>query len=56
VTAAIEAFRMLREVLGWWWRRRAQQGPDQNHGLFCGSGSSSVTGKAVVTEDEDWNF
>jgi hypothetical protein len=29
---------------------------DQNHGFFSGSGSSYVIGKAVVTEDEDWNF
>jgi ribonucleoside-diphosphate reductase beta chain len=29
---------------------------DQNHDFFSGSGSSYVIGKAVVTEDEDWNF
>jgi ribonucleoside-diphosphate reductase beta chain len=29
---------------------------DQNHDFFAGSGSSYVIGKAVVTEDEDWNF
>lgn len=28
----------------------------QNHDFFSGSGSSYVIGKAVVTEDEDWNF
>ncbi len=28
---------------------------DQNHDFF-GSGSSYVIGKAVVTDDEDWNF
>jgi hypothetical protein len=29
---------------------------DENHDLFSGSGSSYVIGKAVNTEDEDWNF
>ncbi|MCV7345609.1 class 1b ribonucleoside-diphosphate reductase subunit beta [Mycobacterium sp. ENV421] len=29
---------------------------DENHDFFSGSGSSYVIGKAVVTEDEDWNF
>jgi hypothetical protein len=29
---------------------------DMNHDFFSGSGSSYVIGKAVVTEDEDWNF
>jgi ribonucleoside-diphosphate reductase beta chain len=29
---------------------------DQNHDFFSGSGSSYVIGKAVVAEDEDWNF
>jgi ribonucleoside-diphosphate reductase beta chain len=29
---------------------------DQNHDFFSGSGSSYVIGKAVVTEDEDWDF
>lgn len=29
---------------------------DENHDFFSGSGSSYVMGKAVVTEDEDWNF
>ncbi len=28
----------------------------QNHDFFSGSGSSYVIGKAVVTEDEDWDF
>jgi ribonucleoside-diphosphate reductase beta chain len=28
----------------------------QIHDFFSGSGSSYVIGKAVVTEDEDWNF
>ncbi|HFM2993524.1 TPA: hypothetical protein ACG60O_002782, partial [Escherichia coli] len=27
-----------------------------NHDFFSGSGSSYVMGKAVETEDEDWNF
>jgi hypothetical protein len=27
---------------------------EQNHDFFCGS--SYVIGKAVVTEDEDWDF
>ena len=31
--------------------------PDsENHDFFCGSGSSYVIGKAVATEDEDWDF
>ncbi|KAB7898240.1 ribonucleotide-diphosphate reductase subunit beta [Serratia sp. Leaf50] len=29
---------------------------DENHDFFSGSGSSYVIGKAVNTEDEDWNF
>jgi hypothetical protein len=29
---------------------------EQNHDFFSGSGSSYVIGKAVVTEDEDWDF
>ena len=29
---------------------------DENHDFFSGSGSSYVMGKAVNTEDEDWNF
>jgi ribonucleoside-diphosphate reductase beta chain len=32
------------------------QVPDENHDVFSGSGSSYVIGKAVVTEDEDWDF
>ena len=28
----------------------------ENHDFFSGSGSSYVIGKAVVTEDEDWDF
>ncbi|WP_034916476.1 class 1b ribonucleoside-diphosphate reductase subunit beta [Erwinia sp. 9145] len=31
-------------------------GADENHDFFSGSGSSYVMGKAVDTEDEDWNF
>ena len=31
-------------------------GADENHDFFSGSGSSYVMGKAVVTEDEDWDF
>ncbi|MBS3182434.1 class 1b ribonucleoside-diphosphate reductase subunit beta [Leucobacter manosquensis] len=31
-------------------------GSDENHDFFSGSGSSYVIGKAVVTEDEDWDF
>jgi hypothetical protein len=34
----------------------AEQVPAQNHDFFSGSGSSYVIGKAVVTEDEDWDF
>lgn len=31
--------------------------PDsENHDFFSGSGSSYVIGKAVATEDDDWNF
>jgi len=37
-----------------------KQAPDQvagkNHDFFSGAGSSYVIGKAVVTEDEDWDF
>ena len=29
---------------------------DENHDFFSGSGSSYVIGKAVNTEDEDWDF
>lgn len=29
---------------------------DENHDFFSGSGSSYVIGKAINTEDEDWNF
>jgi ribonucleotide reductase beta subunit family protein with ferritin-like domain len=29
---------------------------EQNHDFFSGSGSSYVIGKAVNTEDEDWDF
>lgn len=29
---------------------------DENHDFFSGSGSSYVMGKAVLTEDEDWDF
>ena len=28
----------------------------ENHDFFSGSGSSYVIGKAVSTEDEDWDF
>lgn len=31
-------------------------GADENHDFFSGSGSSYVIGKAVNTEDEDWEF
>ena len=34
----------------------APPGVDENHYFFSGSGSSYVIGKAVITEDEDWNF
>ena len=36
--------------------RRPDMVADENHDFFSGSGSSYVIGKAVVTEDEDWNF
>lgn len=36
--------------------RSSDQAPAQNHDFFSGSGSSYVIGKAVVTEDEDWDF
>ena len=29
---------------------------DENHDFFSGSGSSYIIGKAVATEDEDWDF
>ncbi|KAB0303900.1 class 1b ribonucleoside-diphosphate reductase subunit beta [Vibrio fortis] len=29
---------------------------DENHDFFSGSGSSYVIGKAVATEDDDWDF
>jgi len=29
---------------------------DENHDFFSGSGSSYVMGKAVETEDADWDF
>ena len=29
---------------------------DENHDFFSGSGSSYVIGKAVATQDEDWDF
>ncbi|HCX84072.1 MAG TPA: ribonucleotide-diphosphate reductase subunit beta [Micrococcales bacterium] len=29
---------------------------DENHDFFSGSGSSYVIGKAVTTEDDDWDF
>jgi ribonucleotide reductase beta subunit family protein with ferritin-like domain len=35
---------------------RPDQVADENHDFFSGSGSSYVIGKAVVTEDEDWDF
>lgn len=31
-------------------------GADENHDFFSGSGSSYVIGKAVSTEDDDWDF
>ena len=31
-------------------------GADENHDFFSGSGSSYVIGKAVKSEDEDWDF
>ena len=36
--------------------RACEQVADENHDFFSGSGSSYVIGKAVVTEDEDWDF
>ncbi len=36
--------------------RPPDQVGEQNHDFFSGSGSSYVIGKAVVTEDEDWDF
>jgi ribonucleoside-diphosphate reductase beta chain len=36
--------------------RPSDQVADENHDFFSGSGSSDVIGKAVVTEDEDWDF
>jgi ribonucleoside-diphosphate reductase beta chain len=36
--------------------RPSDQVADENHDFFSGSGSSYVIGKAVITEDEDWDF
>nr|WP_319433083.1 hypothetical protein [Mycobacterium sp. RTGN5] len=36
--------------------RSSDPNADENHDFFSGSGSSYVIGKAVVTEDDDWNF
>ena len=36
--------------------RPPELGADENHDFFSGSGSSYGIGKAVNTEDEDWNF
>lgn len=36
--------------------QRRDQESDENHDFFSGSGSSYVIGKAVVTEDADWDF
>jgi ribonucleotide reductase beta subunit family protein with ferritin-like domain len=33
----------------------SDQGADENHDFFSGSGSSYVIAKAVNTEDEDWD-
>ena len=35
---------------------RLDQVAAQNHDFFPGSGSSYVIGKAVNTEDQDWDF
>ena len=35
---------------------RMSPNADENHDFFSGSGSSYVIGKAVNTEDEDWDF
>jgi len=40
----------------WSGLRPPDQVADENHDFFSGSGSSYVIGKAVVTEDEDWDF
>ena len=37
-------------------KRPHDQMADENHDFFSGSGSSYVIGKAVNTEDEDWDF
>jgi len=39
-----------------WDVRFPNQVREQNHDFFSGSGSSYVIGKAVNTEDEDWDF
>ena len=48
----------LRPVF--WWRHCSIAGQSvtwsKNHDFFSGSGSSYVIGKAVITEDEDWDF
>ncbi len=33
-----------------------RRGSADNHDFFSGSGSSYVIGKAVATEDDDWDF
>ena len=40
----------------WCAPRPRDQVAEQNHAFFSGSGSSYMIGKAVVTEDEDWDF
>ena len=35
---------------------RSSPNADENHDFFSGSGSSYVMGKAVETEDDDWDF
>ena len=38
------------------WGQEPDRGIEGNHDFFSGSGSSYVIGKAVNTEDEDWDF
>jgi ribonucleoside-diphosphate reductase beta chain len=39
-----------------WTRFQPSDKLSENHDFFSGSGSSYVIGKAVVTEDEGWDF
>ncbi|UBV25052.1 hypothetical protein H8Z59_20275 [Mycolicibacterium fortuitum] len=46
----------MRVYAGSGYIQPSDQAAAQNHDFFSGSGSSYVIGKAVNTEDEDWDF